>query len=88
MLFVLLYFAPEVLDAEQHTMREIVDRHFADNWVITYYMGFVVQLSHAWEPYKAARAALAQIRKLVGLNTVLGFVTIALATLGRALVAG
>ena len=59
MLFVLLYFAPEVLDAEQHTMREIVDRHFADNWVITYYMGFVVQLSHAWEPYKAARAALA-----------------------------
>lgn len=38
--------------------------------------------------WPAGGAALAQIRKLVGLNTVLGFVTIALATLGRALVAG
>ena len=29
------------------------------NQVITYYMGFVVELPHVWEPYKAARTALA-----------------------------
>eukprot|EP00965_Chrysotila_dentata_P235999 6201083-Pleurochrysis_carterae.AAC.2 len=33
-------------------------RHFADNWVIAYYMGNLVELCHAWEPYKAAKTAL------------------------------
>ncbi len=54
-------------------MREIVDRHFADNWVIALYMGFTVDLSTAWEPYKAARLALSNTlqtnnaKRLVGL---------------------
>jgi len=39
-------------------MREIVDKHFADNWVIPYYMGFIVDLTVQWENYKAAKAAL------------------------------
>jgi WASH complex subunit strumpellin len=39
-------------------MREIVDKHFADNWVISYYLGFIVDLSVAWVPYKAASLAL------------------------------
>ena len=38
--------------------------------------------------WPAGGAALAQIRRLVGFNTALGFITIALATLGRWLVAG
>ncbi len=38
--------------------------------------------------WPAGGAALAQIRKLVGLNTLLGFGTLALATLGRMLVTG
>ena len=60
-------------------MREIVDKHFPDNWVswvcdlfdqlvsdicfvlqiISMYMGITVNLLEAWEPYKAARIALA-----------------------------
>jgi len=40
-------------------MREIVDKHFPDNWVITYYLGFMVDLSLAWDRYKAAKNALA-----------------------------
>jgi WASH complex subunit strumpellin len=36
-------------------MREIVDKHFPDNWVISYYLGFTVDLSIVWEPYKAAK---------------------------------
>lgn len=41
MLVVLLYFAPEVLQRERATMREVVDKHFSDNWVCTLYMGWV-----------------------------------------------
>ena len=58
MLYVLLYFYPDVLHNKQAIMREIVDKHFADNWVINLYMGMTVNLIDAWEPYKAAKAAL------------------------------
>lgn len=33
MLYVILYFAPDVLHSQQAIMREIVDKHFPDNWV-------------------------------------------------------
>ncbi|XP_020897630.1 WASH complex subunit 5 [Exaiptasia diaphana] len=58
MLYVILYFAPEILHNQQAKMREIVDKHFPDNWVISTYMGIVVNLVEAWEPYKAAKTAL------------------------------
>ena len=58
MLYVMLYFAPEILHGEQAQMREIVDKHFPDNWVISVYMGEPVDLIDAWEPYRAARTAL------------------------------
>ena len=58
MLYVSLFFAPEILRDEPAAMREIVDKFFPDNWVIAYYMGSVVNLCEAWEPYKAAKAAL------------------------------
>ena len=78
MLYVLLYFAPEVLDEQHHTMREIVDRHFAGAdayWMVPFYMGFLEELPHVWEPYKAARAALAntvtsaEIKRLYSAHT-------------------
>ena len=78
MLYVMLYFAPEVLESEQHTMREIVDRHFAGAdayWVVPFYMGFLDELPHVWEGYKAAKAALAnttnanEIRRLYAAHT-------------------
>ena len=39
-------------------MREIVDRHFCDNWVTAYYLGNVIDLNEWWAPYKAATQAL------------------------------
>lgn len=33
MLYVILYFMPGMLMNEQARMREIVDKHFPDNWV-------------------------------------------------------
>ena len=56
--YVILYFVPEILNNEQAKMREIVDKHFPDNWVVSIYMGFTVDLIEVWEPYRAAKTAL------------------------------
>ena len=61
MLYTILYFAPKILHEETAMMREVVDKHFNDNWVVPFQMGFAVDLSQAWEPYKAARLALDNI---------------------------
>ncbi|XP_075681849.1 WASH complex subunit 5 isoform X1 [Rhinoderma darwinii] len=58
MLYVILYFHPSTLHIHQAKMREIVDKYFPDNWVISFYMGITVNLMEAWEPYKAAKTAL------------------------------
>ncbi|XP_053415600.1 WASH complex subunit 5 isoform X2 [Nycticebus coucang] len=58
MLYVILYFDPSILHTHQAKMREIVDKYFPDNWVISIYMGITVNLADAWEPYKAAKTAL------------------------------
>ncbi|EAN79204.1 hypothetical protein, conserved [Trypanosoma brucei brucei TREU927] len=57
-LYVLLFFKPEILQHEGPVMREIVDKHFADNWIINYYMGFTVDLMVAWREFPAARNAI------------------------------
>uniref|UniRef100_A0A8C5PLS0 WASH complex subunit 5 n=1 Tax=Leptobrachium leishanense TaxID=445787 RepID=A0A8C5PLS0_9ANUR len=57
-LYVILYFHPTTLHTHQAKMREIVDKYFPDNWVISIYMGITVNLMEAWEPYKAAKTAL------------------------------
>jgi len=40
------------------TMRALVDRFFADNWVIPVYMGLTIDLTVEWSSYPAAVAAL------------------------------
>lgn len=39
-------------------MREIVDKYFPDNWIISIYMGFTVNLIETWDSFKAAKMAL------------------------------
>eukprot|EP00656_Telonema_subtile_P001385 TRINITY_DN10622_c0_g4_i2.p1 TRINITY_DN10622_c0_g4~~TRINITY_DN10622_c0_g4_i2.p1 ORF type:complete len:1069 (-),score=421.60 TRINITY_DN10622_c0_g4_i2:243-3449(-) len=58
MLYVALFFAPETLQHDRPVMREVVDRYFPDNWVITFYMGYHLDLFEAWAPYKAAMEAM------------------------------
>jgi len=36
MLYVILYFAPDILHVQHAKMREIVDKHFPDNWVSSF----------------------------------------------------
>ncbi len=59
MLYVILYFRADILHNEQAVMREIVDKFFPDNWILSIYMGnLVVNLGEAWDAYKAAKSAL------------------------------
>lgn len=57
-LYVILYFAPDMLKSDDRGMREVVDRYFNDNWIISMYMGTVVDLSVEWEKYESAVKAL------------------------------
>ena len=69
MLYIILYFAPDILENEQSIMREIVDKHFADNWIISYYLGYLVDLSQVWSVYTAARLALSNTLQIPTITT-------------------
>lgn len=55
-------------------MREIVDKHFPDNWVVPVYQGHLVDLTEIWSPFPAAMKALSNnivvenIRKIAGFH--------------------
>lgn len=61
MLYVILYFSPDTLIKQKSTMREIIDKYFNDNWVITTYMGQIIDLTIEWNNYPAAKTALDNI---------------------------
>lgn len=58
MLYICLFFTPATLHSQTGKMREIMDKYFPDNWVISYYMGKTVNLVDSWDSYKAAKQAL------------------------------
>lgn len=39
-------------------MREIVDKHFPDNWVLPIYQGYLIDLTEYWKSFDAAQKAL------------------------------
>ncbi|XP_036338292.1 WASH complex subunit homolog 5 isoform X1 [Rhagoletis pomonella] len=61
MLFVCLFFTPQTLHLQVAQMREIVDKFYADNWVVSIYMGVTINLIAAWDEFKAAKAALSPV---------------------------
>jgi WASH complex subunit strumpellin len=54
----LLSFCPKILEKENAKMREIVDKHFPDNWVIPIYQGHLVDVTEYWRLFPAAQKAL------------------------------
>lgn len=63
MLYICLFFQPNTLHSQTAKMREIVDKFFPDNWIVSMYMGITINLIDSWEPYKAARSALSNSLK-------------------------
>lgn len=61
MLYACLYFSPDTLMNQNSRMREICDKFFNNNWIISIYMGLTVNLFDAWTNYKAANGALLNI---------------------------
>lgn len=49
-------------------MREIVDKYFPDNWVISLYMGHTVNLVETWDSFKAAKSALNNTLEIVNVK--------------------
>jgi WASH complex subunit strumpellin len=58
LVYVLLFFCGDILLQQLPVMKELVEKHFADNWVVHYYAGFTADLSVAWAAFPAARDAL------------------------------
>ncbi|XP_050504849.1 WASH complex subunit 5 isoform X1 [Diabrotica virgifera virgifera] len=58
MLYVCLFFSTDILHFQTAVMREIVDKFFPDNWTISLYMGYTVNLIVSWDAFKAAKSAL------------------------------
>lgn len=58
LLYVVLYFTPNLLKNEKTRMREISDKFFSDNWIVTYFLGYAIDLSEMWNPYPAAKHAI------------------------------
>ena len=58
LLYVILYWAPTLLHRGTSAMREIVDRHYADGWVVACGAGLTADLLTEWEPYEAASMSM------------------------------
>lgn len=56
--FVTLFFIHDYLESENSKMREIVDKHFSDNWNLSIYMGYTCDIIDWWKDCKAAKNAL------------------------------
>ncbi|ERL87541.1 hypothetical protein D910_04932 [Dendroctonus ponderosae] len=68
MLYICLFFSPAILHFECAVMREIVDKYFPDNWIVSVYMGFIVNLADTWDNFKAAKQALNNTLQLTNLK--------------------
>ncbi|XP_065218583.1 WASH complex subunit 5 [Planococcus citri] len=70
MLFVCLFFNASILNSQSARMREIVDKYFPDNWVISFYMGSTINLIDIWDSFKAAKVALGNTLEQDNIHTI------------------
>jgi WASH complex subunit strumpellin len=64
LLYTILFFAPDILNNQHATMREIVDKYFNDNWIIATYMGHLIDLTVEWGGCPAASSALENVSNI------------------------
>uniref|UniRef100_A0A914YUC6 Uncharacterized protein n=1 Tax=Panagrolaimus superbus TaxID=310955 RepID=A0A914YUC6_9BILA len=55
MIYVSLYFHPEILYNQQGIMRQIIDKYFQDRWIISLHIELTANLVEKWIEYPAAK---------------------------------
>ena len=58
LLVVNLFFCPKTLEKDKKNMFDIVSKHFHDNFVISFYMGYTIDINEYWKDFKEAHVAL------------------------------
>ena len=58
LLVVILFFTPEILDKDKRNMFDIVSKHFHDNVVVSFYMGYTIDIYEYWKDFKEAIGAV------------------------------
>ena len=58
LLVITLFFTPETLEKDKKNMYDIVSKHFHDNYVISIYMGYTIDINEYWKDFKVAHSAL------------------------------
>ena len=58
LLVVTLFFCPRTLDKDKKNMFDIVSKHFHDNFVVSFYMGYTLDINEYWKDFKEAHSAL------------------------------
>ncbi|CAK5066798.1 unnamed protein product [Meloidogyne enterolobii] len=64
--YICLYFEEghQTLKNQFSIMRQLIDNYFNDRWILHFHVDFKVNLHEKWEGYKAASAALQNVREL------------------------
>uniref|UniRef100_A0A7E5A2D2 DUF2428 domain-containing protein n=1 Tax=Panagrellus redivivus TaxID=6233 RepID=A0A7E5A2D2_PANRE len=57
-LYVALYFHPDMLHSQSATMRQVVDKYFHDRWILPLHFELSANLIEKWAPFDAARTVL------------------------------
>ena len=58
LLVINLFFCPRMLEKDKKNMFDIVSKHFHDNFVISFYMGYTIDINEYWKEFKEAHSAL------------------------------
>ena len=58
LLDVILFFCPEVLEKNKRIMYDIFSKHYNDNVVISFYMGYTIDICEYWKDFKEANSII------------------------------
>ena len=61
MIYVILFFHPDILHNQQGIMRQIIDKYFQDRWIIPLHIELTANLTEKWSSFKAANLILSSI---------------------------
>ena len=63
LLVVNLFFTPDTLEKDRKNLYDIISKHFYDNYIISLYMGYTIDIIEYWKDFKSASNALDTNRK-------------------------